>query len=100
MPSSDTISKTRPRLIAGPAEHTPFVPSERSPHSTADTAPKRSDPTRARAQQATVTAGAAVLLLVVLVSHAIAKALTRRTRSRIDTHRQQMRSRLDEFKAR
>jgi hypothetical protein len=47
-----------------------------------------------------VTAGAAVLLLVVLVSHAIAKALTRRTRSRIDTHRQQMRSRLDEFKAR
>jgi len=47
-----------------------------------------------------VTAGAAVLLLVVLVSHAIARALTRRTRSRIDTHRQQMRSRLDEFKAR
>jgi hypothetical protein len=47
-----------------------------------------------------VTAGAAVLLLVVLASHAIAKALTRRTRSRIDTHSQQIRSRLDEFKAR
>jgi ABC-type phosphate transport system permease subunit len=58
-----------------------------------DTAPKRSDLTRPRAQQATVTAGAAVLLFVVLVSHAIAKALTRRTRSRIDSHSQQFKAR-------
>jgi hypothetical protein len=47
-----------------------------------------------------MTTGAAVLLFVVLVSHAIARALTRRTRSRIDSHRQQVRSRLDEFMAR
>ena len=47
-----------------------------------------------------MTTGAAVLLFVVLVSHAIAKALTRRTCSRIDSHSQQVRSRLDEFMAR
>ena len=47
-----------------------------------------------------MTTGAAVLLFVVLVSHAIVRSFTRRTRSRIDSHSQQMRSRLDEFMAR